>query len=128
MSITPQDLFSWAQKECPTVNKCGMRASISRAYYSAFYVAQEFHTRLPAPGLMPPQEKGMHATLAYRLLNPAPEVKQDKLRHQSKKLGRNITALHALRVDADYAISVDISSGDVTEAHTLAEMIVHGQG
>lgn len=88
--ITPADLLRLAGRlaTASSADKAQFRASISRAYYSAFHAAAEFLTSL---GLRPGRN---HGELQRLLLESGvPEV---------QVVGRRLTDLHSFRIKADY--------------------------
>lgn len=111
MSIVATDLLECAEclNDQNPLSESMMRSAISRAYYSAFHYCVNWHSGLPAQGTMPEKKTGIHATLIFRLINPAKEVQALKRDSDSKKKGALLKLLHEERVRADYKLDQTIS-------------------
>lgn len=116
MSIVATDLLECAEclNDQKPLSESMLRTSISRAYYSAYHYCVTWHLSLPALGLMPASKTGTHATLIFRLNNPANETQQVKRDIESMKKGALLKLLHEERVRADYKLDQTI-----TKAHSL---------
>lgn len=113
MSISPQDLLSWAKRLLAgAASETELRDTISRAYYAAFHEARHFHDTLPAKGQAPRKRVGIHAKLSHRLQNPSLPRSDERYR-RSQVLGHHLKFLHARRVEADYRLDVDIDRAKV---------------
>jgi uncharacterized protein (UPF0332 family) len=111
LSILASDFLVCAESlnDQNPLSEAMMRGAISRAYYSAFHYCVTWHSGLPAQGLMPESKTGIHATLIFRLNNPAKEMQTLKRDSDSKKKGALLKLLHEERVRADYRLDQTIS-------------------
>lgn len=125
MSIVANDLLECAEclNDQNPLSESMMRSAISRAYYSAFHYCVNWHSHLPAQGLLPENRTGTHATLIYRLNNPAKETQVLKRDSDSKKKGELLKRLHEERVRADYKLDQTISKLHSLRAIEQAKLI-----
>lgn len=110
MSITPQDLLSWADTANASTEP-DKRAIISRAYYAAFHRCREWHgTRIRYQSTFQTQNAGEHEALIQKLLHPnlGNANGQQQL---SLELGQRLRDLKPLRVLADYRLRQSIPVG-----------------
>lgn len=109
----------------PSTSEVNIRSSISRAYYSAYHSAHEFHNELSSPGETPPKNYSIHQELIYRLTTPT--IKSDTTQYKnSKKIGYMLKTLKDRRVQADYhlqlGITCDIAQLQLIESQKLIQL------
>lgn len=110
MSVTPEDLLSWAGIANAST-ETDKRAIISRAYYAAYHRCLEWHgTRLRYQSSFVAQHAGDHESLIQKLLHPnlGNTNGQQQL---SLELGQRLRDLKPLRVLADYRLRQSIPAG-----------------
>ena len=120
--ITPLDLFAPATGLAGGATEAHWRASISRAYYSAFHAALQWHASLPAPGSVG-QASGIHSQLIHQLRAPAPECGPSNAK-ASREMGLRLDSLRAMRVEADYKLQVAVTQERATGACALALQLI----
>lgn len=120
MSVAPEDLLQWSKQQ-PRIGECDQRAVVSRAYYAAYHDCVQWHSGLPAPGILSPTKAGgVHHELIDRLSNPATSVSLSK-KTLSRQRAYMLRELHALRVNADYKLQGPVP--DAADAVQKAEKI-----
>lgn len=123
MSIDHSNLLTLAEELTTGANETHWRCSIGRAYYAAFHGCQEWHTKLPMPGIVINLNAGVHQRFIDQLRNPAPEVKGDT-RLNSQALAKSLGALKAQRHKADYSLGEDVDAAAALGACFRAKEIL----
>lgn len=118
MAICVSDLIAYASATSVSAEEVSLRSSVSRAYYAAYHAARIFHEGLSSPGIVPPQEMGLHETLFYRLVNPSMQA-SDPSHLKSKQIGYKAKGLKPYRVKADYELAETVNADDM--AHVIEE-------
>lgn len=110
MSVTPEDLLSWANIANASTEP-DRRAIISRAYYAAYHRCSEWHsTRLRYQSTFQAQNAGEHEVLIQKLLHPSLGNSNGQSR-LSRDLGQRLQTLKPLRVLADYRLRQSVPIG-----------------
>lgn len=118
MPIVSDDILKCAQAIAaqPGLSEAGIRATVGRAYYSAFHECKVWHAKLDEPGRLPIGfTGGDHLELSLRLTNPGPKI-TGPLREASIKRGVRLRALHGERCKADYELSETLDAADARAA------------
>lgn len=99
------------------------RTIVSRAYYGAYHLANDWHGNLPQPGIQL-ADVGQHKNFINQLEHPT--VQDTNLANQSKSLGFQLKGLLLRRVKADYKLSEDMSEKEAVNA-TAKSRVIHEQ-
>lgn len=118
MPVVSDDILKCARTiaALPGLNEAGIRATVGRAYYSAFHECRAWHAKLAEPGRLPVGfVGGDHLELSTRLINPGQSI-TGALREASIKRGVRLRALHGERCKADYDLSETLDAADASAA------------
>lgn len=119
---TPADLLALARELVAKESETDWRSAASRAYYAAFHACVAWHGKLPVPGSVG-SAVGSHEQLIQQLRNPAKECNAD-FQKRSKWLSMQLSSLKAIRVEADYQLTVVMTRDRAQTACELASQIV----
>lgn len=103
MPVSTNDLWASANLiRAAAQNEADFRAGISRAYYSSYHTALNFHSGLSSPGASKPN-CGEHENLVNKLLFPTTKVNDEPAK--SKVIGYLLKGLLYSRRQADYKLN-----------------------
>lgn len=120
MAVTCEDLLSCAQTLSQTAEEATLRASVSRAYYSAYHRADRWHEGLPAQGSAAGGQ-GMHATLIECLVSPSVT---GPVAQRSRSIGYMLRHMKASRTKADYRLDEVVDGGEAATAVAAAAQVL----
>lgn len=124
MTISAQDLLSFAEELCNHDKEVSWRCAASRAYYSALHQCLPLVEKLPEP-CYDSNPKGYHDYLIKKLIDFDSSDKE--LQKNIRKIGYMLLDAKRTRTEADYQISTSfkrIQAEKIIEmAHKIFEQL-----
>lgn len=120
MTISQDDLLSFAEALASETMEVQHRSAVSRAYYAAYHQSVAWATALPSAGISSPGS-GVHKAHIDALTHPTVVGAQAM---QSRSIGYMLGALKAERTRADYHLSETVDRHEATNAVERARLIL----